>query len=506
MIHRLSPSRPFEPFGLLALAGLAVFLGLASAVIPAWFVLSVLLVPAVAVLMLIRPEYAVTACAAFVCGLIHPAFVPRIPILGGALSAADFALAMLTVYALVALATGAREVPREPVAGARFLAVVVALFGLTLVFAVINALLLLQINPKFVLGQTRGLLYLLVLPISVVIMRSQERQERFVNSLMVLGCLFSIGQVLQGVFSLPVFGDQGISALETLGREEGSTNRSNTLGLNVIILALFLTVGAYSLGRIGKLRLLVVGGLLFAGIALTLGRTTFAVVLVCLTILVGWLNPKKLPLYFVVFLVAVAASAAVLKQVKPDSFDAIYFRMTSIGEEIDHGYSAQWRVWEFQAMLPHIQEHPFTGIGLGADYKGLSGSSARPELNRYMHNAYFYMAGKMGVPALALFLLAMLAIFIIGRRSAKQHALPWSRFVGAAGAVMMIRFLLASVTEPHLMSDYGVVVIAISGALVYMAARRTNGSGTSSASQSGRRRLDRAGLDQTGTLRRGGGA
>jgi hypothetical protein len=36
---------------------------------------------------------------------------------------------------------------------------------------------------------------------------------------------------------------------------------------------------------------------------------------------------------------------------------------------------------------------------------------------------------------------------------------------------MMIRFLAASITEPHLMSDYGVVVIAVAGALVYLSAR-----------------------------------
>ena len=37
---------------------------------------------------------------------------------------------------------------------------------------------------------------------------------------------------------------------------------------------------------------------------------------------------------------------------------------------------------------------------------------------------------------------------------------------------MMIRFLVASITEPHFMSDYGLVVIAIAGALVYLGSRR----------------------------------
>jgi O-antigen ligase len=468
--------RPLAPWGLSALAGVALLFGIASAILPAWFVFSVLLVPAVALLMLVRPEYALTACAGFVGGLIHPAFVPRISLFGGELAAADFALAMLAIYGLLALATGPKEASSTPIPGVRFLAVVLALFGVALAFAVVNSLLVLELNPKFVLGQTRGLLYLLLFPIAVVILRSQERQERFVRSLVILGCLFSMGQVMQGIFNVPVFGDQGMSVLETLGREDSNTTRSNTFGLNVIILALLLTVGAYCVGRIRTFVFLGVAGWLALGIALTLGRTTFAVVLVCLTILVWWLNPRRLPQLLAILVIALAAVSAIGMRYRPDSFDSIYFRMTSIGEEIDHGYSAQWRLWEFQAMLPHIQAHPLAGIGLGADYKGLGGSAARPDLNRYMHNAYFYMAGKMGLPALALFVLAMLAILAIGRRAARRHSLPWSRMVGAAGAVMMIRFFLASVTEPHLMSDYGVVVIAICGALVYMGARRRDGS------------------------------
>ena len=118
------------------------------------------------------------------------------------------------------------------------------------------------------------------------------------------------------------------------------------------------------------------------------------------------------------------------------------------------------------------------GIGLGADYKGVSGSTLRPELNRYMHNAYLYMAGKMGLPALLFLLTSMAAIFAIGRRLARSDASPWCRLVGAAGGVMMFRFLFASVTEPHLMSDYGVINIAVAGALVYLAAQRAALAGT----------------------------
>lgn len=480
-IKRLGPVRPIASAGLILLAGLAVFFGLASALLPAWFVFSVLLVPAVAALMLVRPEYALAACVALVSGLIHPALVPRIPAFGGALAAADAALLMLSLYAVWSFAAQEGKAASAPVAGARLLAVALGLFGVTLAIAVTTSLALRELNPAFVLGETRDLLYLITLPIAVVILRERERQERFVVGFVVLGCLFSVGQVLQGVFNIPVFGAQGMSALETLGRQDDATTRANTLGLSVIVYSLLLTVGAYVLGTLRKSLFFSVAALLFVGIVLTFGRTTFAAVFICVAVVVWWLNPRKLPQLAVLLVIVVAAGSALGLYLKPESFAAVYYRMTSIGDEIDHGYSAQWRYWEFEAMLPHIQQHPLAGIGLGADYKGLSGSSARPDLNRYMHNAYMYMAGKMGLPALGFLLLSMTAIFAIGRRSAKSDAAPWARIVGAASAAMMIRFLFASLTEPHLMEDYGVVVIAIAGALAYLSAQRTAPAGTSTA-------------------------
>jgi hypothetical protein len=451
--------------------GLASFAGLVSAVLPAWLIVGLFMVPGLAVLLLLRPEYALTACVALVCGLVHPAFVPRIPAFGGALAAADAALAMLFCYAVWTLATQRKAPDAAPQPGFRWLGVSLLLFGLAFVLALVLSLTVRDIGAANVLGEARDLLYLMVLPIAVVILQHPKRLKRFVISFVVLGCLFALGQVLQGLFRLPVFGAQGISSLETLGQLHDGTTRANTLGLNVIVFSLLLTLGAYVLGVIRKAVFLAVAGLLLVGIVLTFGRTTYAAVLVCGALVVWWLDARKLPVLLGWLVLAVACGSAIGMWLKPDSFAAVYFRMTTIGEEIDRGYSAQWRFWEAQAMLPHLEEQPLTGVGLGADYKGARGAAQHPELNRYVHNGYLYMAGKMGLPALAFFLSMMAAIAVIGRRLAKGTASPAARVVGAACAAMMIRFLAASITEPHLMSDYGVVNIAIAGALVLLFAR-----------------------------------
>ena len=470
-------ARPGRSSSAMVTAGLlflALCLGLASVILPGYFVFSMLLVPVVAAVLIVRPEYGLTACIALVCGLIHPALVPRIAVLGGSLAAADATLAMLAVYAVweIAAHRGVVKPVSAPLAGTRMLTAAASFFAATLVVSIAVSLLLRDIPKAWALGEIRALLYVLMLPIAVVILRQQKRQDRFVVSIVVLGCLFSVGQILQGIFNIPVFGDTGISALETLGRQESATTRANTLGLNVIIFSLLLTVGAYALDIVRKPTFLGVAALLLVGIVLTYGRTTFAAVLISLTMLAWWLNPRKIPQLAILMVVFIAFGSALAIYWKPDSFAAVVYRLTSVGEEINYGYSAQWRYREFDAMLPHIQEHPLLGIGLGADYKGTSGSSLRPELNRYMHNAYVSMAGKMGLPALMFFLLSMVAIFSIGRRLAQSDFFLWPRLVGAAGAAMMIRFFIASVTEPHFMSDYGIVVIAVAGALVYLGAHR----------------------------------
>ena len=102
---------------------LALFLGLASVFLPAWFVVSTMLVPAVLVLMLVRPEYALLAAVALVCDLVHPALVPRVPLLGGSISAADAALAMLTAYATWVFVAGAGKTRLAPIPGGRWLLV-----------------------------------------------------------------------------------------------------------------------------------------------------------------------------------------------------------------------------------------------------------------------------------------------------------------------------------------------------------------------------------------------
>lgn len=468
--------RAAGPISILALASaVAVLLGIAVAVLPPWLITAGLVMPLFVALLIAWPELALIAFIGLTCGLIHPAFVPQLAVLGGRLGAADLALGLLLSFGFMSLMlpSRGREATNHVPVPSRFMWWT---YGLFLTLWLLSTALSLGpkgIKPKFALGEARDLGYLLFVPVVLIVLRSPQRLRRFLIGLVVLGLLFSVGQILQGVFDLPVFGTAGrLEVLETLGRFEYGATRTLTRGINVIILALLLVIGGYVTDRLPATKFFPIAALLAAGVFLTFGRTTYAVVIIGTVFLVTWLDARKLPQLAVVALLAAVVGVAVLAAWKPAVISGFWFRITSAREEIASGASAQWRYDEARQMVPHILQNPLTGIGLGAEYKGLASTPLNEDLNRYIHNAYLYMAGKMGLPALLVFLTMLFSIYRLGRRVAVNgRADTLMRIAAGASAVMVVRFVLASFTEPHFMEDNSVVVIALSFALVELTAR-----------------------------------
>ncbi len=91
--------------------------------------------------------------------------------------------------------------------------------------------------------------------------------------------------------------------------------------------------------------------------------------------------------------------------------------------------SLEWRVFEVEAAGRALSEQPFLGVGLGNDYRDvtllqgeasgwlwqLDGSQGR--LTRFVHNSYLYVAVKMGLVALGVFLWFCLAFLMSGARA-----------------------------------------------------------------------------------------
>ena len=432
----------------------SVIVGLMVAVLPYWFIIAVAVVPGFFLLVAWRVEYGVLALLALVSGVLHEAFLPSF----GFLRAGD--LAFFAVWA-IAIAGGfslskgfVRSELKLWLAFAAFLALVPV--------SVVYACFFQGVSPKDALGEGRHLMYLLLFPLLVSVLNSQERVRRFIAGLLMLGLLFSVGQIVQGIFQVRIFGDAGrLVVAQTLDVRSYGATISNTGGLNLIIFTVFTVAAWYALKRIRTLSFLSMSALCAVGILLTFGRTTWGATLLGMVVVVYLVGLHRSGAMLVWSVIGASLALAMLVAVKPTMLDALVVRATSVGKEIEYGASAAWRYYEAEQIAPQIVAHPVLGIGLGAAYRGPALSDALPEQVRYIHNGYLDMVSKLGLPALLLFLGCLGMILFWSWRGARTEADPSLRGVHAAICAGLLSVLLASVTEPHLMRDSSLAFLGI---------------------------------------------
>ena len=431
-----------------------VLVGLMVAVLPYWFVIAVAVVPIFFLLVAWRIEYGVLAVLALVSGILHEAFLPSLSFLrAGDLS--FFAVVAITIASGYTLSKGFQRSELK-------LWIPVVAFLLLVPVSVVHAYFLLGVSPKDVFGEGRHLMFLLLFPLTVAVLNTKERVRRFILGLLLLGVLFSLGQIVQSFFHVRIFGDSGrLVIAQTLDVKSYDATISNTGGLNIIILVLFTSAGWYVLKEIKTFKFLSLSAVCAVGILLTFGRTTWGVTLLGLVVVTHLLGLRKSGPMLVWSLVGSSLALALLIAFKPAMLDALVVRATSVEKEIEYGSSAAWRYYEAEQVLPQIAANPVLGLGLGAAYRRPARSDALPEQVRYIHNGYLYMASKLGVPALALVVWGVGMILKWSWRGARTEQDPRSRGVHAAICAGVLGVLLASITEPHLMRDSSLAFLGV---------------------------------------------
>lgn len=431
-----------------------VLVGLMVAVLPYWFIIAAAVVPIFFCLVAWRLEYGVLAVLALVSGIVHEAFLPSF----GFLRAGDLSL---FAVAAIAIASG-RKLSKDPGKNELKLWIPFALFLTLVPISVVDAYFFQGLPPKDVLGEGRHLMYLLLFPLSVAVLDTKERVQRFLVGLLALGVLFSLGQIMQGIFHVRIFGDSGrLVVAQTLDVKSYGATISNTGGLNIIVLLMFTAASWYVLKAIRTLRFLSLTVLSAVGILLTFGRTTWGATLLGMAVVVYLLGLRRSWPMLLWSLLGATLALAMLIAVKPAMLDALAARATSVEREIEYGSSAAWRYYEAETVLPQIAAHPVLGLGLGAAYRRPAPSDALPEQVRYIHNGYLFVASKMGMPALSLMLWCLGLVFAWSWRSARTEPDLKLRGVHAAVCAGVLSVLLASVTEPHLMRDSSLAYLGV---------------------------------------------
>lgn len=203
--------------------------------------------------------------------------------------------------------------------------------------------------------------------------------------------------------------------------------------------------------RLGPVRLLVIAVLVLNTICLllTYERTFWAAaVLGCVLVAFrsGALERVRLLVVGPFVAVAVVASLWVLA---PTTLITARERLFSIGQ-YGQDASVSTRLLEAYYTLEAIDRAPVAGSGLGATiYWGRPAYRVPAKEESFVHNGYFWLAWKLGIPLAAIVYAAMaFAALLPGRRRAEP--VPAALAIGAQSALVVM--LLASLTFPSLAS------------------------------------------------------
>lgn len=128
--------------------------------------------------------------------------------------------------------------------------------------------------------------------------------------------------------------------------------------------------------------------------------------------------------------------------------------------------SLQWRVYETDKALEAIAAEPVMGVGLGNSYRDTThlywGSMANNvRFTRFVHNSYVYIATKMGVSGLAVFLWFCLAFLFFGWRWYKSVTDEHFKRIALGVLASFVGLMTWSLSHAHFMQVESTAVVGL---------------------------------------------
>ena len=200
---------------------------------------------------------------------------------------------------------------------------------------------------------------------------------------------------------------------------------------------------------------------LLGGLAVTFYRSAFLSLLASLVFLYWIADPRSRTRWrraavWAMVITSIVTLADTLWVGRGSGFvAALSSRMASI-EDYDNDSSAQHRLNEWHAGLGMFEQSPLIGAGLGARVQFYSPMYSEDEKPRkgywsddfYMHNAYVWLATKMGVAGLATFLLLVGTALRMTVLRLREIANREERWLPIAVATSVVSLLVLSMFGP----------------------------------------------------------
>lgn len=442
-----------------------------------------------------RPEFGLLALIFLTSSLVPANVVDlRLPI--GGLELRDLVfIGMLGLLALRGLFRGTLSIQ-----GWHISAPLLVLLGFA-IFSTLYALLFQHVEANWVLSEFRGLVYFCVFFITCWAVTNRRQLA------IMLAGLFIIADLITGVLILQQFLGVNNPLLAAMSfsnwrlYEEGPTLGAGGFGMvrimpPGIVLPYFMMIAALCLvvftHHNSPLRTVLGLQVVFLsfGLLLTYTRALWIAVVIAVGLVLVALftiHRARLVRYLAIGAVLLGLIVGLLNELQQSLANsaivtATFARFLSIltPEETLGSLSLQGRVFETEAGLRSVLEHPLLGVGLGNSYRRVStflgeaagyktGSLAAGEVSRFtrfIHNSYLSTAVKMGLPALASLLWFCVAVVIDSAVLFRNLPEGQPRAIALAVLSSFVGLMLWSAFHQHFEVAESIAVVGLMAGLV----------------------------------------
>lgn len=438
---------------------LGLFFALLSVLLPWYMGLGLVILPTLLVFSAIKPHVGLIFILMLIFEVIPSIFQPKLPFFGGGLTIFDVFIVYLT-FLLLLRALWAKSHPLKEIGVVRWpLYYLYASILSSLVYVKYFA------PNSFVMAETRVFIVWLLIPLISMSITSFKQYRGFMNWMIVIAIIISVYVSIQSIFGIQIMTGSRVEAMAETANED--VIRSIAGGsIYVIIFFVYLFSNRWLDGRMSSLRALPLLLLFLVAIAVQFGRGIWVAAAVGLMLSAflhrGWLGLIKT---LVIGGVVLAMMLTALYAVRPATTRSLIQRATGIGEEVERGGSFAWRKQENRYAMMAIKKHPWTGVGLGGEYKQTISTAGHFDLETiYIHNGYLRFPLKMGVFA-SLVPFAFIAAFIALTRQAavRDRALSGSydrSFIAALSGAFFVP-VITSYTQGEWENPGGIAAFCV---------------------------------------------
>lgn len=447
---------------------MAVLGGAATAFLPWWLIMALLIMPVLLIVGVVFPELSLVVMFVLICGLVPEALAPQISMGPGVIKAHELAILLLAALAFLRAQSGAPFKPYWP--WFRPVMLFFALVAMAVFVGKLNGA-----TIKDALSEGRVAVAWLIIFMVVSLVRTEAQLRRLVGGIVFVGVLVALALIAQFATGKSFIQNARVETLVTMNQANPDVIRSLAGGgIYFVVFSGLLLLGRLMTRSIAAWLALPLLALLVAGLVVTFGRGVW----IASTLVALLMSYRLARLKGVAGLVATGVASgvvglALLASFKPAVIEVALDRVLSTTQEtLGRNTSLGWRAEETRFALKRISGSPVLGLGMGVAYKpitrmnGVTITESDEVLTRYIHNAYLGLWLKFGI--LGLFAAAWFSWSTVrrGLQVLKQAIDPRHKALAASALAAFLVPVIVSVTQPEWLTQTGIAFFALMPALL----------------------------------------